>query len=224
MPREELDDAAVDRFGRVYTRSAAARRRRTSCPSAAPEPRRRGPASGRRAGRRRDPARLPHADRAARVLLAARSPSGAGRSTRCPTYIQQPRAPRRARRRMRWCSSPTFRLPTQIHTRCGNAKWLNELAHTNPLWIHPQRRRAARRVRNGRPRPGGDRDRLLRRQGMGDRGHPAGRRGLQPPHGPLAARRRRRAAPAPRPPSACASDGRWLGDAPRAAVPAVRIR
>jgi anaerobic selenocysteine-containing dehydrogenase len=31
----------------------------------------------------------------------------------------------------------TFRLPTQIHTRGGNAKWLDELAHTNPLWIHP---------------------------------------------------------------------------------------
>ncbi|HEX6338488.1 MAG TPA: molybdopterin dinucleotide binding domain-containing protein [Jiangellaceae bacterium] len=32
----------------------------------------------------------------------------------------------------------TFRLPTQIHTRGGNAKWLDELAHTNPLWLHPQ--------------------------------------------------------------------------------------
>jgi anaerobic selenocysteine-containing dehydrogenase len=31
----------------------------------------------------------------------------------------------------------TFRLPTQVHTRGGNAKWLDELAHTNPLWIHP---------------------------------------------------------------------------------------
>jgi anaerobic selenocysteine-containing dehydrogenase len=31
----------------------------------------------------------------------------------------------------------TFRLPVQIHTRSANAKWLNELAHTNPLWIHP---------------------------------------------------------------------------------------
>ncbi len=31
----------------------------------------------------------------------------------------------------------TFRLPVQIHTRSGNAKWLDELAHTNPLWIHP---------------------------------------------------------------------------------------
>ena len=31
---------------------------------------------------------------------------------------------------------PTFRLPVQIHTRSGNAKWLDEIAHTNPLWIH----------------------------------------------------------------------------------------
>ena len=32
----------------------------------------------------------------------------------------------------------TFRLPTQIHTRSANAKWLDELAHTNPVWIHPR--------------------------------------------------------------------------------------
>jgi anaerobic selenocysteine-containing dehydrogenase len=32
---------------------------------------------------------------------------------------------------------PTFRLPTQIHTRSANAKWLDEIAHTNPLWLHP---------------------------------------------------------------------------------------
>ena len=31
----------------------------------------------------------------------------------------------------------TFRLPTQIHTRSANAKWLEEIAHTNPVWIHP---------------------------------------------------------------------------------------
>ncbi|HUJ64760.1 MAG TPA: molybdopterin-dependent oxidoreductase, partial [Acidimicrobiales bacterium] len=31
----------------------------------------------------------------------------------------------------------TFRLPTQIHTRSANSKWLDELSHTNPLWIHP---------------------------------------------------------------------------------------
>jgi len=32
----------------------------------------------------------------------------------------------------------TFRLPVQIHTRSANAKWLDEIAHTNPLWLHPQ--------------------------------------------------------------------------------------
>ncbi len=32
---------------------------------------------------------------------------------------------------------PTFRLPTQIHTRSGNAKWLWELSNTNPLLLNP---------------------------------------------------------------------------------------
>jgi anaerobic selenocysteine-containing dehydrogenase len=32
---------------------------------------------------------------------------------------------------------PTFRLPVLVHTRTGNAKWLNEIAHANPVWIHP---------------------------------------------------------------------------------------
>jgi anaerobic selenocysteine-containing dehydrogenase len=31
---------------------------------------------------------------------------------------------------------PTFRVPVQIHTRSANAKWLDEIAHTNPLWVH----------------------------------------------------------------------------------------
>ena len=33
---------------------------------------------------------------------------------------------------------PTFRLPTMIHTRSGNAKWLNEISHCNPLWVHTE--------------------------------------------------------------------------------------
>jgi hypothetical protein len=41
----------------------------------------------------------------------------------------------------------TFRLPTQIHTRSANSKWLDELSHTNPVWIHPQ---DARRLRVGK--------------------------------------------------------------------------
>jgi anaerobic selenocysteine-containing dehydrogenase len=32
----------------------------------------------------------------------------------------------------------TFRLPTLIHTRSGNAKWLYEISHKNPVWIHPE--------------------------------------------------------------------------------------
>jgi anaerobic selenocysteine-containing dehydrogenase len=32
---------------------------------------------------------------------------------------------------------PTFRLPTLIHTRSGNAKWLYEISHKNPVWLHP---------------------------------------------------------------------------------------
>ena len=33
---------------------------------------------------------------------------------------------------------PTFRLPTLIHTRSSNAKWLYEISHSNPTWIHTQ--------------------------------------------------------------------------------------
>ncbi|SUZ65916.1 uncharacterized protein METZ01_LOCUS18770 [marine metagenome] len=33
---------------------------------------------------------------------------------------------------------PTFRIPTLIHTRSANSKWLNELSHRHPLWIHPE--------------------------------------------------------------------------------------
>ena len=32
---------------------------------------------------------------------------------------------------------PNFRLPTLIHTRSANAKWLYEISHTNPVWMHP---------------------------------------------------------------------------------------
>lgn len=32
---------------------------------------------------------------------------------------------------------PNFRLPTHIHSRSANSKWLTEIAHRNPVWIHP---------------------------------------------------------------------------------------
>ncbi|RMG13726.1 MAG: formate dehydrogenase [Deltaproteobacteria bacterium] len=31
---------------------------------------------------------------------------------------------------------PNFRLPTLIHTRSANAKWLYEISHRNPVWMH----------------------------------------------------------------------------------------
>ncbi|MGI9515404.1 MAG: molybdopterin-dependent oxidoreductase [Pirellulaceae bacterium] len=31
---------------------------------------------------------------------------------------------------------PTYRLPTLIHSRSGNAKWLAEISNQNPVWIH----------------------------------------------------------------------------------------
>jgi anaerobic selenocysteine-containing dehydrogenase len=32
---------------------------------------------------------------------------------------------------------PTFRLPTLIHTRSANCKWLYEISHRNPAWMNP---------------------------------------------------------------------------------------
>jgi anaerobic selenocysteine-containing dehydrogenase len=32
---------------------------------------------------------------------------------------------------------PNWRLPTLIHTRSANAKWLYEISHANPVWINP---------------------------------------------------------------------------------------
>jgi anaerobic selenocysteine-containing dehydrogenase len=33
---------------------------------------------------------------------------------------------------------PNFRLPTLIHTRSANCKWLYEISHKNPIWINPE--------------------------------------------------------------------------------------
>ncbi len=72
-------------------------------------------------------------------------PSGAGPSTPCratseshihPDHLEEGQVP----------LISTFRLPVQIHTRSANSKWLDEIAHTNPLWIHP-----AQRARSGSP-------------------------------------------------------------------------
>ena len=64
-----------------------------------------------------------------------------------------------------------------IHTRAGNAKWLYEISHTNPLWLHP---RDAERlgVDAGRSGQGAYGDRLLRHSRLDHRSHSPWRGGV----------------------------------------------
>ena len=55
-----------------------------------------------------------------------------------PTYIKSHVHPENMREG-EMCLLPNFRLPVQIHTRSANSKWLDEIAHTNPLWMHPSK-------------------------------------------------------------------------------------
>ena len=133
VPAAELEDAATDRFGRVYTRAAAPPAENLA-PTGAPE----GDAEGRRpAGVEID----------GRVLRGFPSPSGrleffsstlarwGWPEMAIPTYVKSHVHPDQlGPDRMVLIS--TFRLPVQIHTRSANAKWLDEIAHTNPLWLH----------------------------------------------------------------------------------------
>ncbi|MDH3650019.1 MAG: molybdopterin-dependent oxidoreductase [Saprospiraceae bacterium] len=55
-----------------------------------------------------------------------------------PTYIKSHIHPDKLdKSKGEYCLVPTFRLPTLIHTRSGNAKWLNEISNRNPVWMHP---------------------------------------------------------------------------------------
>ena len=69
---------------------------------------------------------------------------------------------------------PTFRLPTLIHTRSGNAKYLNEISNSHPHLAQLARRRPARRGDRG-PGPAQHQHRVPGRAGLGHRGHPARR-------------------------------------------------
>jgi anaerobic selenocysteine-containing dehydrogenase len=54
-----------------------------------------------------------------------------------PTYIRSHVHPSKVNRDINEAILlSTFRLPTLIHTRSGNAKWLYEISHKNPVWIH----------------------------------------------------------------------------------------
>ncbi len=56
-----------------------------------------------------------------------------------PQYIKSHIHPDKLdREKGEYCLVPNFRLPTLIHSRSGNAKWLIEISNRNPIWMHPQ--------------------------------------------------------------------------------------
>ncbi len=133
VPAAELVDVAEDPFGRVYTRAEKPPSTNV-VPMGAPDP----DAEGRRpVGIRVD----------GRVLRGFPTPSGrlefysstlaswGWREVAVPAYMRSHVHPESMAPGEQVLIS-TFRLPVQIHTRSANAKWLDEIAHTNPLWIH----------------------------------------------------------------------------------------
>ena len=136
VPAGELDDVRTDSLGRIYTRAPKpARTERRPAPDAGS--RRRGPAA-RRYRRRR-----PHGSSGSRPLAgrlefwSSTLEQWGWPEVAIPTYVKSHVHPERLEPGQ-MVLIPTFRLPVQIHTRSANAKWLDEIAHTNPLWIHPR--------------------------------------------------------------------------------------
>ncbi|UQX11334.1 molybdopterin dinucleotide binding domain-containing protein [Candidatus Mycobacterium methanotrophicum] len=134
VPAEELLDSHVSPTGRVYT-AAPERDAVNVVPVASPQP----DSQGRRAvGVRVD----------GRILRGFPTPSGllefysstvaawGWPEHALPGYIKSHVHPDQLADDQVVLLS-TFRLPTQVHTRSANSKWLDELAHTNPVWIHP---------------------------------------------------------------------------------------
>ena len=101
----------------------------------------RGRQGGGAGGRRRGGGRLPDAVAALEIYSRTLEEWGWPEEA-LPGYIRSHvhRDATGRARRARWCCFPTFRLPTLIHTRSGNAKYLNEISHRNPLWVHTERR------------------------------------------------------------------------------------
>jgi len=134
VPPAELTDANVDALGRVYTPTP-----KPASPNIVPTP---SPASD-DAGRRPVGVRVD-----GEVMRGFPTPSGrlefysrtlvdwGWREYSVPMYIKS-HVHRDNLKAGQMVLIPTFRLPTQIHTRSANAKWLDELAHTNPVWINP---------------------------------------------------------------------------------------
>jgi anaerobic selenocysteine-containing dehydrogenase len=136
VSREELAQAAVDeRTGRVYT-SAPPAPSTNIVPLPLPPP----DAQGRRAcgvmvdgvARRGFPTPSGKLEFYSSTLARWGWPELA-----IPTVIGSHISPERLdASKGEFALVPTFRLPMLIHTRSANAKWLTEIAHSNPLWIN----------------------------------------------------------------------------------------
>ncbi|HYP01368.1 MAG TPA: molybdopterin dinucleotide binding domain-containing protein, partial [Pyrinomonadaceae bacterium] len=133
VPEEELEDTRTDHFGRVYTKTP-----KPPTLNIVPIPSPDGDAEGRRlAGVRVDGETLRgFPTPSGRLEFYSRTLADWGWPEYIiPTYIRSHIHPANLAADQTVLIS-TFRLPVQIHTRSANAKWLDEIAHTNPLWIH----------------------------------------------------------------------------------------
>lgn len=134
VPEHELDDVADGDFGRVYTRTPKPPTTNI-VPTGAPE----NDGDGRR------PVGVRVGDE---ILRGFPTPSGklefysptmaawGWDDQTLPGYMKSHVHPENMAPDEKVLIS-TFRIPVQIHTRSANAKWLDEIAHTNPVWIHP---------------------------------------------------------------------------------------
>jgi len=135
VPATDLVDPAEDGFGRVYT-GAPTPTNVNMVPMGAPEP---DPTGRRPVGVRIDGiVRRGFPTPSGKLEFYSRTLADWGwREQAVPGYVRSHIHPDTIDADQMVLIS-TFRLPTQIHTRGGNAKWLDELAHTNPLWLHPR--------------------------------------------------------------------------------------
>jgi anaerobic selenocysteine-containing dehydrogenase len=130
----ELEDIREDHLGRVFTRAA-----KPASSNVVPVPSPDGDAEGRRmVGVKVDgEIRRGFPTPSGRLEFFSRTLAEWGwHEYAIPTYIKSHVHPDNLEPDQTILIS-TFRLPIQIHTRSANAKWLNEIAHTNPLWLHP---------------------------------------------------------------------------------------
>jgi anaerobic selenocysteine-containing dehydrogenase len=134
IPPEEIEDGRQDQFGRLYTTTAKPPSANiVPLPTIDPDP------DGRRfVGVNIDGSfKRGFPTPSGRLEFFSRTLADWGwKEVAIPTYIRSHVHPENMAGDQSVLIS-TFRLPMQIHTRSSNAKWLNEIAHTNPLWIHP---------------------------------------------------------------------------------------